>query len=77
VLIEELGCGGMRVVYRARHVTPEDYVVALKVIRPDKLAELPAWYERGREDNGVPGRASSCPRSCGGAGDGAISPALG
>jgi WD40 repeat protein/tRNA A-37 threonylcarbamoyl transferase component Bud32 len=54
VIIKELGRGGMGIVYQARQLSPEREV-ALKVIRTDRLAELPAgeqrlWLERFRHE---------------------------
>jgi WD40 repeat protein/tRNA A-37 threonylcarbamoyl transferase component Bud32 len=54
VIIKELGRGGMGIVYHAQQLSPEREV-ALKVIRTDRLAELPAdeqrqWLERFRRE---------------------------
>jgi WD40 repeat protein len=53
-IIKELGRGGMGIVYHARQLSPEREV-ALKVIRTDRLADLPAgeqrqWLERFRRE---------------------------
>jgi WD40 repeat protein/tRNA A-37 threonylcarbamoyl transferase component Bud32 len=53
-IIKELGRGGMGIVYHARQLSPEREV-ALKVIRTDRLAELPddqqrQWLERFRRE---------------------------
>jgi tetratricopeptide (TPR) repeat protein len=53
-IIQELGRGGMGIVYHARQLSPEREV-ALKVIRTDRLAELPEdqqrqWLERFRRE---------------------------
>jgi WD40 repeat protein/tetratricopeptide (TPR) repeat protein/tRNA A-37 threonylcarbamoyl transferase component Bud32 len=53
-IIKELGRGGMGIVYYARQLSPEREV-ALKVIRTDRLAELPddqqrQWLERFRRE---------------------------
>jgi serine/threonine-protein kinase len=59
-LQEPLGQGGMGTVYRARQ-SGAGRVVALKVIRPDRLAELPpehreAWLARFRREAEAAGR---------------------
>src|SRR6516162_6140170 len=53
-IIAELGRGGMGVVYHTRQLSPEREI-ALKVIRTDRLADLPAdeqhqWLERFRRE---------------------------
>jgi WD40 repeat protein/tRNA A-37 threonylcarbamoyl transferase component Bud32 len=53
-IIKELGRGGMGIVYHARQLSPQREV-ALKVIRTDRLAELPEdqqrqWLERFRRE---------------------------
>ena len=62
-LLEKLGKGGMGVVYRARQVSA-DRIVAVKIIRPDKLDDLePAkrqeWLERFRREAKVAARIES------------------